>query len=266
MNRRHAAVREHCGHGCCRLRLVHNVPRTLSAVYTDAFLTRFIVFHALMGFCVRPPRFPCNLFKRSHNTQILLNHMPAGSRDVILLQQYLTESVFLLHMKNKEKWIASMGRQWPPPPLQRDTMHKKWLHLQPDVTARTRINFSSVFSALELFLPSALECKRFNSLCDLPVDLAKKHHRDLMLGLDLEYLRNYKASVQTKDSCVSIYGFFFLVMLLEMQYLKFRFKLQKCVQELVNWANSCSLCHQLSTQEPLMITCERFQSCKMKLQ
>lgn len=60
--------------------------------------------------------------------------------------------------------------------------------------------------------------------------------------------------------------FFFLVMLLEMQYLKFRFKLQKCVQELVNWANSCSLCHQLSTQEPLMITCERFQSCKMKLQ
>lgn len=42
--------------------------------------------------------------------------MLAGSRDVILLQQYLIESVFLLHMKNKEKWIASMGRQWPPPP------------------------------------------------------------------------------------------------------------------------------------------------------
>lgn len=179
--------------------------------------------------------------------------MLAGSRDVILLQQYLIESVFLLHMKNKEKWIASMGRQWPP--LQRDTMHKKWLHPQPDVTARTRINFSAVFSALELFLPSALECKRFNSLCDLPVDLAKKHHRDLMLGLDLEYLRNYKAVFRLKIVVLVYIDFFFLVMLLEMQYLKFRFKLQKSVQELVNWANSCSLCHQLSTQEPLMITC-----------
>lgn len=209
MNRRHAAVREHCGHGCCRLRLVHNVPRTLSAVYTDAFLTRFIVFHALMGFCVRPPRFPCNLFKRSHNTQIVLNHVCRQAHGMLFYCNNISpRAYFSCIWKIKKSGLPQWGGN-DPPPLQRDTMHKKWLHLQPDVTARTRINFSSVFSALELFLPSALECKRFNSLCDLPVDLAKKHHRDLMLGLDLEYLRNYKASVQTKDSCVSIYGFFF---------------------------------------------------------
>lgn len=55
-----------------------------------------------------------------------------------------------------------------------------------------------MFSALELFLPPTLKRKRFNSLCDPPVDLAKKHHSDLMLGHDLEYLRNYKAVFRLK--------------------------------------------------------------------
>lgn len=65
-----------------------------------------------------------------------------------------------------------------------------------------RINFSLVFSVLELFFLSTLarwvKCKLFNSLSNLPVFLAKKNNSDQMLGHNLEYLRNYKAELRLK--------------------------------------------------------------------
>lgn len=68
--------------------------------------------------------------------------------------------------------------------------------------SRTRINFSSAFSALQLFfLPTPahwVKCKLFNSLCNLPLHLAKENNSDLMLGHNLEYLRNYKGALKLK--------------------------------------------------------------------
>lgn len=55
-----------------------------------------------------------------------------------------------------------------------------------------------------------------NSLCNLPLYLAKKNNSDLMLGHDLEYLRNYKMRLRLK---IVMLRFFFtprLVILLSM--------------------------------------------------
>lgn len=163
---------------------------TLSTVYTVTFLTRRIVFTMLGSFCVHPPSFLCNISKQSHNTQ-----------SPVLKTTYVIYSVFLQHMKallkkkDTKRWIALKGMTENP---LGDMMHQKWPSPHPNVTAGMKINFSSVYSALELFFLSTLahwvKCKLFNSLCNLSVYQAKENSSDLMLSHDLEYLRNYKAA------------------------------------------------------------------------
>lgn len=238
MNRRHAAVREHCGHGCCRLRLVHNVPRTLSAVYTDAFLTRFIVFHALMGFCVHPPRFPW----QAHGMLFYCNNISS-------------RVYFSCIWKIKKSGLPQWGGNDPPPPssvtrcIRNDSILSLML-----LQERGSISvlcfllwsyFSPPHSSVNVSTPSVIS----QSIWPRNIIVTS------CWGSTLNIWGITRPVFRLKIVVLVYIDFFFLVMLLEMQYLKFRFKLQKSVQELVNWANSCSLCHQLSTQEPLMITC-----------
>lgn len=59
-----------------------------------------------------------------------------------------------------------------------------------------------------------------NSLCNLPLYLAKKNNSDLMLGHDLEYLRNYKTWLRLK---IVMLVFFLTPLLVILQDFKFRF-------------------------------------------
>lgn len=82
-------------------------------------------------------------------------------RLVVLLKQYLTQSIFLLHMKallnNIDGGKSGLPKwEWQKTPPQGDIMHQIWTRAHPDVTARRKIDFSSVFSALLLFSLSTL--------------------------------------------------------------------------------------------------------------
>lgn len=173
MNRQYAAAWEHCGQGRCGIRLVHNVPKGPYLLPTLISSPQDVMFSM---FCVRPPSF---LFKRSQKThkfciisrgvakQTCQPCMLAGSRGVvILLQQYLMESISLLHMKNKERdglpWSG-----WPPRvtrcirngPILRLMLLQKWGSMS-----------DPCFLPLSYFsLPHFLKCKLLNSLCDLPL-------------------------------------------------------------------------------------------------
>lgn len=112
------------------------------------------------------------------------------------------QSIVLLHMntlnnKDKKSGLPKWRWQKTHPPPQGDVIHQKWPSPHPDVAARMKMDFTSVFSALELCSLASLG-QVFNSLCNLPVYLAKKNNSDLMLGHDLEYLRNYKTALRLK--------------------------------------------------------------------
>lgn len=136
--------------GSCCIRLVHYVPKGPYLISTLLPPSQDVLFSLCwVSFATFPYRATTHHQLGSGKTLM----KPFMKTKCVICSVFLRHMKALLKKKDNKISIALKGVTEKP---SGDMMHQKWPNPHPNVTARMKISFSSVFSALELFFLSTL--------------------------------------------------------------------------------------------------------------